>query len=369
MAMLRDVMGALDELFPWALAQPGDNSGLQVGSLGAPVKRVLCSVDVSRDAIDEAGRRGCELLVSHHPLLFKPVFPSVDFASLSGFLIRRSVEAGLSVISSHTCADAAPGGTADLMAGRLGLATEGALEPSAGAEMAKVVVFVPPEAVDPVADAMAEAGAGTIGDYSRCSFRSPGTGTFLPGPRAHPHSGKKGELKEVPEVRLEMAAPLFALERITSAVRTVHPYEEPALDIYPLETHAPFGIGRVGGLEPARAVVDIMEDLADWCGSGNHSLSGDPGRKVERVAVVPGSGGSIVAAAARRGAELLVTGEIGYHAELEAEHFGLSVVCLGHRESERAIVPRMAEGLSAVAAREGMDLEVTGYRGRDGLWA
>lgn len=368
MASVKDIMDALGEAFPWELAPEGDRSGILVGSLKSVVTRVLCSIELNGVVVEHAIALGCELLVTHHNhILSLPTAPW-DADTPAGALAGRAIEGGLSIVACHACADAAEGGTADLMAERLGLEVSGPLEPSKEAFWAKVVVFVPPEALEDVSAAMAEAGAGNIGDYRHCSFRVSGTGTFVPGERAEPYSGKGGVLNREEEVRLEMLAPSFNVPRVVEALLGKHPYEEPAYDVYRTEAAVPWGAGRMGTLGQERTCRAILGDLAAWSGSGRAALFGDPARRVTRAAVAPGAAGVLGRPAHRAGCELLIAGEMGWHETGEANEAGMSVICLGNVESERALVPAMVGLLERASERGFWGLDIEGYGQEEEHW-
>ena len=364
MAVLREIIDALGERFPWGLAVEDDNCGLQVGSLDSSVSKALCAVDTTSPVIEWSIASGCDLLVTHHPLIADPI-SSLDTGGPPGSLVRRVIENSINVIACHTSADSSPGGLADMFAERLGLAGVEPVQPASWVPLVKVVVFVPPEATEDVSAAMAEAGAGVIGKYRQCSFRSSGTGTFIPGEDAAPYSGKVGRLNLAEEVRLEMIVPHFLLKRVITAMLGRHPYEEVAYDVYRTDNPVPWGLGRIGMLEEERTLGDIKAELAGWCHSPDPRLVGDPSKYVRRVAVVPGAANSFVEPSRRLGAELLVAGEINYHMSLEAAEAGFALVCLGHYESERVFVPMMVESLRAASELYCWNLEIEGYDNRE----
>ncbi|MCJ7745572.1 MAG: Nif3-like dinuclear metal center hexameric protein [Actinobacteria bacterium] len=367
MVLLRDLMDALGERFPWGLAVEDDNCGLQVGSLNSDALRALCAVDVTGTALERAEASGCDLLVTHHPLIDDPVL-SIDTGEPRGSLIERVIENGMNVIACHTSADSSPGGLADIFAEHLGLVGVEPIQPASWVPFVKAVVFVPPEALEDVSEAMADAGAGVIGKYRHCGFRTSGTGTFIPGEDAAPYSGEVGRLNLAEEVRLEMIVPSFLLKRAVKAMLGRHPYEQVAYDIYKTDNPVPWGLGRIGTLKEERTLGDIQAELAKWCASPDPRLVGDPSRKVSSVAVVPGAANSFVEPSRRLGAELLVAGEVNYHMWLEADEAGLALVCLGHRESERVFVPMMVESLRAASDQHGWNLEIESYDDREVSW-
>jgi len=368
MALLREVMDALGEMFPWDLAIEGDNSGLQVGSRDSEIRRVLCSVDMTSAVADQAIADGFDLLVTHHPVLFGSPLLTLDTATTAGLLIERAVAGGLNVVACHTNADSAIGGTADIFADHLRMGETRPLEPATWVPFMKVVVFVPPQALEDVSAAMADAGAGNIGNYRHCGFRSPGVGSYIPREGARPYSGEVGRLNREDEVRLEMLVPSFLVQRVVDAMRRAHPYEEVAFDVYRTDNLVPWGLGRTGDLREERKLEDLTEEAVHLCLSRNALLAGDPGRCVSRVAVVTGAAGSLVQAAVKAGAEVLIAGEVSYHNAIEARERGLALICLGHLESERVLVPRLVEGLRTASDRHGWSLSVEGCYDQEGPW-
>ena len=194
------------------------------------------------------------------------------------------------------------------------------------------MVFVPEANVEEVADALDAAGAGLIGDYTRCTFRTPGTGTFLPSESANPYSGEKGELERAPEVRLETVVPAHLANQATKAATAAHPYEETALDVYPLEGHPEgCGYGRLGRLPRTSTPEELTRDISRSLGFEARLVANpEPGRPIGRVAVLGGSGGSFIREVASSGAEAYVTGDLDYHDALLAESFGLAAIDAGH---------------------------------------
>lgn len=368
LADVREVLDALGETFPWELAGRREPGGLLVGSRSAPVSRVLCSIDLTGDVVEAAAATCSELLVVHHPQMLRCGPAPWDADSPAGRLAGKALSAGVNIAACYRNADVASGGAADLMALRLGLVRTVPILPARGAFLAKVSVFVPPEALEQVFSAMAAAGAGAIGDYTHAGFRTTGMGTFVPREGARPYSGEPGRLNLVEEVRLEMVCPSFRVEAVVEAMLEQHPYEEAAYDIYRSEAPVPWGVGRAGWLEEERTLLSIMEDLADWSASEDAVLVGDPERKVTRVAVAPGPADRLIERAWSQGAELLAAGEVGWHATVEACERGLALVCLGHLESERALVPAMVSIIGAASEKRGWGLEVEGYKDRGGRW-
>ncbi|MBC7093395.1 Nif3-like dinuclear metal center hexameric protein [Candidatus Bipolaricaulota bacterium] len=338
--MLRqDVIAFLEERFPQALAEPWDRTGLQVGPLDAPCRRALVALDLDLGLVPTL--QGVDLLITHHPLLFRPLDRLLPGTPL-GDKVRALLAGGAACYAVHTPYDVARGGLGEVLADLLGLHGPRPLVPRG--RLIKLVVFVPESHADAVAAAVFAAGAGQIGRYGHCSFRAPGTGTFLPGEGTRPYIGAIGREERVDEVRLETVVPAERLTQALSALRAAHPYEEVAYDVYPLENAAAWhGLGRVGDLlqeTPAREVVARLACALE--ASGPRSTYGDLDRPVRRVAICGGDGGDLWQDAFTAGAELYLTGEIGYHQGLEAAESGLAVAALGHRETERPFVGHVA---------------------------
>lgn len=345
---VRDVWRALDDHFPFAHRADWDNVGILLGDPGAPVRSVLVALDATPAVLSTLRRRPADLLVTHHPVVFRPlpaIRPDRPEAAAAYALLR----AGVAAISAHTNADVAPRGVSHAMARRLGLRGIRPLipgEPSSDA--CKVVVFVPGSHADAVLAAAAGAGAARIGDYQRCSFRSEGTGTFLPREGADPYLGAPGREERVPEVRLETVAAGSLLPAVLRAVRAAHPYEEPAIDVVPLRGAAlGGGVGAVGDLPGPEPLADALERVRGALRPSWVRVAGPRRKTVRRVAIVGGSGAEFAGAAREAGADLYVTGDVKYHQALEAEAAGMPVADIGHGSGERWILPEFRRVLRA----------------------
>lgn len=360
---VNDVLRALDERFPFAHCADWDNVGILLGDPDAPVRSVLIALDATPSVIARLRRRPADLLVTHHPVVFTPlksIRPDPGPSAAAFALLQM----GVAVISAHTNADVAPRGVSHAMARRLRLRGIRPLipgEPSSGA--CKIVTFVPPSHADAVLGAAATAGGARIGAYTRCSFRTLGTGTFFGGPDSSPSIGTPGTEERVEEVRLETVAAGSRVRAVLSAVRKAHPYEEPAIDVVPLREGAlGGGVGAIGDFpEPLpldRALDAVRRALRpSWI-----HVAGPRRKTVRRVAIVGGSGAEFAFAAREAGADLYVTGDVKYHQALDAAAGDMPVVDIGHASGERWILPEFRRVISAqfpgaVSARVIMDEE------------
>ena len=382
---LADVVGMLEERYPPGTAEGWDAVGTVCGDPAQPVRRVLLAVDPTADVVDEAIEAGADLLLTHHPLLLRPVH-SVAATTFKGALVHRLIRAGCALHVAHTNADAAADGVAEALAGALGLVDLAPLVPLPGDSLDKHVVFVPGDATERVLDAMSDAGAGALGDYSRCAWTSTGAGTFVPGDAADPAVGERGRVERVEEDRLEMIAPRARRAAVVAAMRAAHPYEEPAFDVLELAVlPASVGTGRVGRLaEPItlRAFGEVAAQRLPATEQGVR-VAGDLDARVERVAVVGGSGDSLFDAVRRSGADVYVTADLRHHpaselrerAEFEAASAGRPardgrpfLVDVAHWASEWPWLEAAARRLRQDAADRGATVETQVSTRRTDPW-
>lgn len=342
MLTVADIEAFVEEIAPPKLAFPGDPIGHLVGERTAGVDAVGVALDATTRVIGEAQQRGCGLLVVHHPLIYEPLRrldPNADPVARCVWLLAR---AGISLFAAHTNWDMAEGGVSDALAASLGLTQVRPFGQDVATHEAKIVTFVPAEYAEAVVDAMAAAGAGRIGRYERCAFMSEGRGTFDAPADSSPFVGAPGERASVAEVRLEMVAPTEAAANVTRALIAAHPYEEPAYDVYPLAQRQA-GAGRVGAAAHAPSAEAFAATIQDRLGHPVR-VYGDRRRLLRSVAVVGGAGSDWLGAAARAGADALVTGEVRHHHGLCAEFYNMVVFEAGHEGTEQP-------GMDAMAAR------------------
>lgn len=343
---VRDVWRALDDHYPFAHCADWDNVGILAGDPAARVRSVLIALDASKAAVALCARLRADLLVTHHPVIFTPlksVRADRGDASAAHDLLRM----GTAVISAHTNADVAPRGVSWAVARRIGLRGIRPLLPGQPSDACKVAVFVPPDRVDDVMAALSEAGGGRIGAYARCSFRVAGRGTFLPAASASPFVGRAGREESVDEIRLESVVARSLLAPVLRAVRAAHPYEEPAIDVYPLAGWAlGGGVGAVGDRESGAALENVLEEIRRRIRPSWIKVAGPSRKTVRRIAVVAGSGSEFAEAAREAGADLFVTGDVKYHQALEAAAGDMPVADVGHGSAEKWILPEFRRVLA-----------------------
>jgi dinuclear metal center YbgI/SA1388 family protein len=345
----------MEDWAPAWTAEAWDQVGLVTGRPDGPAERVLVALELTEALLAVALDQGIQMLLIHHPPLFSPLTDLRSDRPHTWRLVRAAA-ADLALFSAHTNLDVAPGGINDALAARLGLQDTRPLAPARGGGQAKLTTFVPAGHLEAVAGALFAVGAGRIGDYRECTFVVSGQGRFLAPASGNPFAGRPGGREVLEELRLETVVPRTKAARVMAALRAVHPYEEPAVDLHLLENPpAGFGLGRVGRLAAPEPGRDFVARAARELGSASPAAAGPLPVLVERVAVVGGSGGELLQAAATAGVQVLVTGEARHHAAQEAWDLGICLVTLGHYETENVIVKpwaaRLARELTAAGLR------------------
>ncbi len=355
--ILADIIRMLEEIAPPKYAQPDDTIGLQAGDPDQDVKNILVTVDITPEVVSEAIRRKADLIVSHHPVINSRAgfLSSVRADVYPQSLIYKLVHAGTALYVMHTNYDAADGGINDVLAEILGVVDTKRLLPTYTDKMFKLVTFVPEEASEAVRVAVADAGAGEIGNYSDCSFQTEGIGSFKPLVGADPHIGTVGELEQTPEVRLEVIVPEDHLHDVISAMIGAHPYEEPAYDVHLLwnqgEVH---GIGVYGRLKSPTTFGAFCAMVCEKLHVPDPRTSGDPNSAVKTVAILGGGGSGRIDLAHSKGADVYVTGDVGHHQFLLAKALGINVLDATHFWTERPGMISLADKLTELLEDDGI---------------
>jgi len=345
---LRDVVEALDALYPPEWAQSWDAVGLVCGDPDDEVRRVLLAVDPVAPVVEQAVSGGFDLLLTHHPLYLRGT-TSVAATDPKGRAVHRLVRAGCGLFVAHTNADVADPGVSDALAAAVGLRDVRPLQPHPADPLDKLVVFVPEGDADALLDALSAAGAGNVGDYERCAWTTTGTGTFRPTEGAHPTLGRIGDIEQVTEARLEVVLPRGARQQVVRALLQAHPYEEPAYDVLELASvPGRRGLGRVGELPAPATVAELTRQVAAALPATALGVrgSGDPGGVVTTLAVCGGSGDSLLREAARSGAQAYLTADLRHHPASEAPE-SLALLDAAHWATEWPWLREAAAALSA----------------------
>jgi dinuclear metal center YbgI/SA1388 family protein len=342
---LQLILDALEQIAPTKLAEPWDNVGLLVGDASQEVASAMLTIDYTPDVAAEAAAQKRDLIIAYHPPIFSPL-KRIN-ASGPANLIHDAIRRNVSIYSPHTALDVAPGGTNDMLADILGLHDRRPLKPlDSPPREYKLVTFVPEKDHEKVSSALFAAGAGRIGNYSSCSFQLHGRGTFFGNEGSNPVAGKPGQLERVDEMRLEMVVPIAIVDRVIMALRKSHPYEEAAFDLYPLATASSgLGMGRVGAVNPISR-DELITRIKRELGVEHLLIAGPTSGEVRSAAACAGACGDLLDHAIAQKADLYLTGEMRHHDAIKAARAGVTVVCTLHSNSERAVLKRLAAGLS-----------------------
>lgn len=353
-AKLSDVIGIINKIAPPALAENWDNPGLQLGDPGSEIHRIMVALEPALSTVNAAITSSCQLLITHHPLIFKPQ-SSISTSTTTGKIVHAAIQAGLSVFCMHTNYDTASGGLNDLLAERAGLSSTVPLKSAFHQELVKLVVFVPTSHLEEVRTELFPFAAST-GEYSNCSFSTAGEGTFKPGKLAKPFTGTVGVLEKAPEQRLELLLDRVLLSKAINRLQTVHPYEEPAYDIYPLiNSGITLGMGRVGLLSTPVTLKEYADQIADSLKIPMLRYVGDPDSVIRKVALCSGSGASLMGNAIRAGADVLLTGDVKYHDARDAEANGIALIDAGHFGTEIIMAEAVQKNLKQRLADSGYE--------------
>ncbi|HEX2869300.1 MAG TPA: Nif3-like dinuclear metal center hexameric protein [Ignavibacteriales bacterium] len=358
----KELIKHIENWAPKEAAWQKDNPGLQAGSLGIEAANIFLCLELSEKALEEAIKKKCNLIFTHHPLIFQPLKKLDTQNDKTSRLIEKLLINQITLYSAHTNLDFTKHGVSFHLAKTLGLKNIRFLEYEESNQV-KLVVFVPESNIKEVADAIFTSGGGVIGEYTNCSYRSMGEGTFLGSEETNPAIGKPGNFEEVKEVRLEVLVDKWKLKAVIPAMLKAHPYEEPAFDVYPLNNrNVNYGFGALGELDEA---MDEKEFLAHTAKSlKTDGLRFTPGRggKVKTVALCGGSGSELIPAALASGADAYVTADIKYHTFQDAEG-KILLVDAGHYETESPVLEEVKRRFESFIKENNADIKVYIYSG------
>lgn len=331
-----EIANLLEKMAPLSFQESYDNSGWQSGHPEDECTGILVCLDVTEAIVSEAIQLGLNLIISHHPLIFKGL-KKITGADYVQRTVLLAIQNNISIYSVHTNLDNIRQGVSFQMASLLQLKETKPLRPLRD-KLFKIITFIPLQHQKEVLDAMFAQGAGTIGNYDQCSFTGEGTGTFRAGSSARPFVGKPGERHYETEKKTEVIAPQHRLNAIIKALKDAHPYEEAAFDVLKLEnswdTH---GAGAIGILEKPVELNTFMQSLCSAFGCKAVKLTQKVSDTISKVALCGGSGSFLLPDAMHAGADIFVTSDIKYHQFFEAEQ-RIVIVDIGHYESERCTI-------------------------------
>ena len=329
---IRDILKEIERLAPLSLQEDFDNSGIQVGDVDQSATGALLCLDVTEEIVDEAIDAGCNLIISHHPLVFKP-FKSLTGKNYTERCMIKACKNDIVIYSSHTNLDNATGGVNYQLAELFGLEDVRILSPQKNS-LLKLVTYVPDHASEILRKALFKAGAGHIGNYSSCSFNTEGQGTFLALENSHPYCGEIGQLHTEEEIRIETVFPAYLKASVIRSLLSVHPYEEPVFDLYKLENEwEQSGGGIIGNLPEWEDELIFLQRIKDVLNVACLKHSSLTGHRIRTVAICGGSGAFLIQKAISSGADIFITGEVKYNDFYDVENKMLLAVT-GHYESE-----------------------------------
>ena len=330
---IKEIVSALERFAPLPLQDGFDNAGLQIGLTDAEVTGALLCLDVTEAILDEAISLGFNLIIAHHPLIFKG-YKSITGKDYVERCILKAIKNDLVIYAAHTNLDNAPEGVNFKIAEKIGLKNVRVLETKENA-LVKLVTFVPTAQAEDVRKALFNAGCGNIGNYDSCSYNLQGEGTFRAHEGTHPYCGEIGEMHTEKEIRIETILPAYKKAEAVKALLAAHPYEEPAFDIYSLQnTWAQAGAGVIGELETTETELEFLKRIKKTFEVGCLKHNKLTGREIQTVALCGGAGAFLMPLAIRNHADVFITGEIKYH-----DYFGhdndILLAEIGHYESEQ----------------------------------
>ena len=339
--IVKDVTKYLEKIAPLHLQESYDNSGLQVGDYKSEVKGVLVSLDVTLEVIDDAINQQCNLIVSHHPIIFGEI-KNVTKSSLTGSIVFKAIKNNINIYAIHTNLDNVPNGVNSKIAEVIGLKRKKILLPKQN--LLKLVVFVPESHSEKVSQALFRSGAGNIGNYKNCIFSSTGEGSFLPTSGSNPYKGKEGRLEKVKEEKLEVIFPDYLLSNIIQSMNSAHPYEEVAYDIFKLLNNSNTGSGMIGELEKPIDELEFLNLIKKKFHAAGLRHTKLINRPIKKVAICGGSGSFLLKNAMLENADIFITSDYKYHQFFEAEN-KILIADIGHYESEQFTIDLISEFL------------------------
>lgn len=341
MTRIKDIIHSLEEWAPTALAESYDNVGLLVGDQNVEITSVLISLDCTEEVVKEAITGGCNMIVSHHPILFKGLkrFNGSNYVERT---VALAIKNDIALYAIHTNLDNVSDGVNKKICDLIGLQDTQILSPK-GQNLEKLVFFVPTGQANEVRNAIFETGAGQIGNYSGCSFNISGEGTYTAQEGANPTIGKVGTPHSVEEVRIEIMIPVFLRNKVLNALKKVHPYEEVAYFIHPIENKNQYvGSGMIGYLPVEKEPLEFIKLLKERMQLEVVKCTSLGSDKIRKVAVCGGSGSFLLQDAKRQNADIFITGDFKYHEFFDAED-EIVIADIGHYESERFTIDLIAE--------------------------
>jgi len=348
---IREVVSYLEQLAPPAYQESYDNARLITGNPQEIVKGILCSLDATEAVVDEAISLGCNMIVAHHPIVFKGL-KSLTGKNYVERTVLKAIKNDIAIYAIHTNLDHVAHGVNKKIADKLGLVKTKILDPKKQL-LSKLVTFAPRESTEKVLKALFNAGAGEIGEYSSCSFLSDGTGTYTPSEKANPNKGQRGKPHQEPETRIEVLLPSYLESKVLSSLKAAHPYEEVAYFLQRLENeNQEVGAGMYGELPYDMDEMEFLHYLKSQMGLEVIKHTQLLGKPIRKVALCGGAGIFLLNKAKSVGADIFITGDVKYHEFFDAEN-QIIITDIGHYESEiytkELLCERLSQNFSNIA--------------------
>ena len=345
---LNDLIKKIENKYPLNLAYDWDNVGLIVGDFDSEIKKVLVTLEANEKVINEAIENNVDLIVTHHPFIFKKM-KKINTRDLKGRLIHKLIKNNINLYSMHTNFDIAYDGLNDYFMEVMGFENSKILDVTNSETLYKLAVYVPETHENILREALGEAGAGYIGNYSNCTFNISGIGTFKPEKNTNPFIGTIGEIEKVKEVKIETIVQQSILHKTIDKMIKAHPYEEVAYDIYKLENKGQsVGLGRYVTLDSETYLQSLCEKIKLKLNMDHIRVVGELNRKIKKVAVVTGAGSDMVGLAKSKKCDVIITGDVKYHEAQDALDMDMTIVDCGHFDTENIFKDVMKRFLDTV---------------------
>ena len=361
MVVLKDICAVISNRFPEKTAEEWDNPGLQLGRQTYEIHKILVALELTPEVAHEAIESGVQLILTHHPFIFKPI-KSITDKDPEGTLLLDLAEHHIALLASHTNLDAAPQAISEKLADDLNLNKRRIFLPHHPYEAYKIIVFVPESHADSVAEAMHQAGAGNVGQYDHVSFRSHGEGRFTCGFQSHPAIGEPGSSETVAELRIEMVVSGRELGRVIQAMLKAHPYEEPAYDVFKLESDVHqmtdlYGFGITGELPAPMPLQSLAKHLKQIWDIPVLRISDSTDKIIQTVAILNGSGARYLNQC-KNTADVYITGDCGHHDFDNARRIGIPLIDAGHYDTEKYIPAILMKTLKNAKFGDQLDIRI-----------
>jgi len=341
--LLKEITSFLEEKAHLSLQESYDNSGLIVGNPNMEISKALICLDCTEAVVDEAIEKGANLIIAHHPIVFKGLktFTGKNYVER---VVINAIKNNIAIYAIHTNLDNVKQGVNHKIAQLIGLTKTRVLAPSKG-QITKLATYVPKDYIESVSNALFKAGAGSIGNYDQCSFRTDGIGTFRGNEHATPFVGNIGNLHREPEIKLEVILESFKTTKVLAALRNAHPYEEVAYDLFSLENqHQEIGAGLIGETMAAMTIDQFAKFVKEKMQVKVMRITKPIERLVKKVALCGGSGSFLLAHAKAAGADVFISADFKYHEFFDAEN-SLTIMDIGHYESEQFTIDLILDWL------------------------